>query len=168
MNDNSDSNKESEGRVEGTIKAVAGLAKEVPIYPDAIQPVAKETGKALETVGKAVNVALLPIKGLVWGADKIEAFVKTKVTAKLKNTPEENIQSPDLTVAGPALESLRYTGHNESLSDLYANLLATSMDSRTAEIAHPSFVEIIRNMNSDEARVIKYLIENNNQPIIDI
>ena len=35
---------DSEGNIEGTIKAVTGLVKEVPVYEDAIQPVAKETG----------------------------------------------------------------------------------------------------------------------------
>lgn len=168
MDDMNDSKNDSESRVEGTIKAVTGFVKAVPVYKDAIQPVAKEAGKALDTVGKAVNAALLPVKAFVWGIEKIENFVNTKVTEKLRNTPKENIQTPDPAVAGPALESLRYTGHKESLSDLYANLLATSMDSRTAENAHPGFVEIIRNMSSDEARVIKYLINNNHQPVISI
>jgi len=164
-----DDDENSEGAVKETIKAVTDLVKEVPVYEDAIQPVAKETGKALETVGKAVNAALIPVKGLVWGVEKIEKFVKTKVTGKLKNVPEENIQSPDPSVAGPALESLRYTGHKETLSDLYASLLATSMDSNTAKNAHPGFVEIIRNMSSDEAKIIKYLIAyDTGQPVINI
>lgn len=57
---------DTESNAEGTIKAVTGLVKEVSIYQDAIQPVAKETGKALGTVGRAVNAALLPIRALVW------------------------------------------------------------------------------------------------------
>ena len=168
MNEGDDNNTKAKGNVEGTINAVTDLVKEVPIYEDAIQPAAKEAGKALEIVGKAVNAALIPVKGLVWGVEKIEEFVKTKVSEKLRNTPEENIQTPDPAVAGPALESLRYVGHKESLSDLYASLLATSMDSRTAMNAHPGFVEIIRNMSSDEARIIKYLITNDHQPVISI
>ena len=146
----------AEGNVEGTIKAVTGLVKEVPVYEDAIQPVAKEAGKALQTVGRTVNAALLPVRGLVWGIEKIEEFVQTKVTKKLSNTPVENICPPDPAVAGPALESLRYTGHKESLSELYANLLASAMDKETAKTAHPGFVEIIRNMSADEARLLEY------------
>ena len=90
----------TEGNVEGTIKAVTGLVKEVPVYEDAIQPVAKEAGKALQTVGRTVNAALLPVRGLVWGVEKIEEFVQTKVTKKLSNTPVENICPPDPAVAG--------------------------------------------------------------------
>lgn len=159
---------ETESTVEGTIKAVTGLVEKVPVYQDAIQPLAKETGKALGTVGKTVNAALMPIRGLVWGMERIEEFVQTKVTKKLENVPPENIQSPDPAVAGPAIESLRFTGHKESLSDLYANLLATSMDSTTAKTAHPGFVEIIRNLSGDEAKILAYLVNVQVIPLIDI
>lgn len=39
----------------GTIKAIGNLVDKVPIYEDAVQPLAKETGKALGTAGKAVK-----------------------------------------------------------------------------------------------------------------
>ena len=159
---------ENESNIEGAINAVANLVKEVPVYEDAIQPIAKETGKALQTVGRAVNAALTPVKGLVWGIEKIEAFVNSKVTKKLENTPIENICAPDPAVAGPALESLRYTGHKETLSEMYANLLASAMDINTAKNAHPGFVEIIRNMSADEAKVLEYVLKNQVAPVINI
>lgn len=164
----SEEQKGEESTVEGTIKAVTGLIEKIPVYEDAFQPIAKETGKALGTVGKAVNAALSPLRGLVWGIEQIEGFVSNKVSEKLEKVPPENIQTPDPSVAGPALESLRFTGHKESLSELYANLLATSMDSETARNAHPGFVEIIRNLNSDEAKLLSYLLSVGPQPIIDI
>lgn len=159
---------DSEGNVEGTIKAVTGLVKEVPVYEDAIQPVAKEAGKALQTVGRTVNAALMPVRGLVWGIEQIEEFVQTKVSKKLAGIPVENICTPDPAVAGPALESLRYTGHKESLSELYANLLASAMDKETARTAHPGFVEIIRNMSSDEAKLLEHVIKVEVAPVVDI
>lgn len=159
---------ENESSVEGTINAVSGLVEKVPVYQDAIQPLAKETGKALGTVGKTVNAALMPIRGLVWGVEKIEAFVQSKVTRKLENIPPENIQTPDPSVAGPAIESLRFTGHKEELAELYANLLATSMDKNTAKTAHPGFVEIIRNLSGDEAKILSFLVKVEVAPIVDI
>jgi hypothetical protein len=167
MSDNQD-NELPDSKIEGAINAVTGLVKAVPVYEDALQPVAKETGKALQTVGKAVNTALLPIRGLVWGIEQIESFVHTKVAKKLEKIPVDNIQTPDPAVAGPALESLRYTGHKESLSELYANLLASSMDSETAINAHPGFVEIIRNLSADEAKVLTFIFSQKVTPLIDI
>jgi len=68
-------------------------------------------------------------------------------------TPPDQIVVPKPNVAGPALEALRYTWHEETLSDLYANLLAaSSMDKSTADGAHPAFVEIIRQLTPDEAK----------------
>jgi hypothetical protein len=71
-------------------------------------------------------------------------------------------------VAGPALESLRYVGHKESLSELYANLLASSMDAETAKNAHPGFVEIIRNLSADEAKVLTFLYKHRVAAVIDV
>ncbi len=150
---------ENGGMVKGTIEAATGLVKAVPIYEDAIQPVAKQVGKSLETVGKLVNVALAPVGLLVWGYDQCEGFIKTKVTDRLKNTPPEDIITPKPNVAGPAIEALRYTGHEESLSDMYANLLAAAMDKRTAAGAHPAFVEMIKQLTPDEAKLMSLFLE---------
>jgi hypothetical protein len=49
-----------------TAQAIAQVAKEVPIYPDLIQPAARELGKSLATLAKTVNIALVPVSVLVW------------------------------------------------------------------------------------------------------
>lgn len=159
---------EKESNVSATINAVSGLAKAIPLYQDALQPAAKELGKSLETVSKAVNVALAPVSALVWGYDKIKDFVDTDVSEKLQNVTEENIITPPAHIAGPALESLKYTGSVEELKELYANLLASSMDVVSTDGVHPSFVEIIKQLSSDEAKLLKYFIKVNQEPIIHI
>lgn len=157
---------EEEKKTRDVIDAVTGVVKAVPIYQDAAQPAAIEIGKGLQTLAKTVHVALAPVSILVWGYDEIKDFVSNKVTEKLRNIPEENIISPKPNVAGPALESLKYTGHDSSLSDLYANLLASSMDKTSASGAHPAFVEIIKQLTPDEAKLIKYLSEPTGFPLI--
>ena len=121
-----------ENKIRDMVDAVTGVAKAVPVYQDVVQPAAQEVGKALQTVAKTVHVVLAPVSALVWGYDQIKEFVSTKVAERLKNVPPENLVTPKPNVAGPSLEALRYTGHETSLSDLYANLLATAMDTSTA------------------------------------
>ncbi len=145
--------------IKATIDAVTGLAKAVPVYQDMAQPVAKELGKSLETLGRAINVALYPVSGLVWGFERIKDFLDAKLASNLKDVPPENIISPKPNVAGPAIEALRFTGHEESLSDMYANLLAAAMDKSTADGAHPAFVEVIKQLTPDEAKLIGYFLE---------
>lgn len=168
MADEVESQSKTEGNVEGTINATTGLVKAIPIYQDAIQPAAQEIGKALGTVAKTVNVALAPVSALIWGYDHIKDFVDNKVSEKLQNTPEENIITPPPHVAGPALESLKYTGNIEELRELYANLLASSMDTSTSQMAHPCFVEIIKQLSADEAKLLTAFIIPKEEPIISI
>lgn len=155
-------------KVRDVIDAVTGVAKALPIYQDIAQPAAQELGKGLHTVAKTVHIVLAPVSVLVWGYDQIKEFVSTKVADRLKNVPPENIITPKPNVACPALESLRYTGHESCLSDMYANLLAAAMDKSTADGAHPAFVEIIRQLTPDEAKLISLLVSAPRLPLLNI
>jgi len=157
-----------ESKIKNTAEAVKGIFEAVPVYQDGLQPAVKQIGIALETVAKTVNVALSPISILVWGYDQIRDFILVKVSENLKNTPIEDIQTPKPNIAGPAIEALRFTGQDEKLRELFSNLLATSMDSITSELAYPSFVEIIKQMTSDEARLVALFNENRPFPIINL
>jgi hypothetical protein len=146
-----------ENKTRDAFDAVTGLAKAVPIYQDVLQPAAQEIGKGLQTVAKTVHIALAPISVLVWGYDQIKDFINTKVSQKLENIPPQNIISPKPSIAVPTIEALRYTGNEPLLSDLYASLLASSMNIETTKNAHPSFVETIKQLTSDEAKILHHL-----------
>lgn len=161
----SDEKSTSTGNVVGV---VSDLVKAVPVYQDAVQPAARELGKGLETVAKAVNMALAPLSLLVWGYEKIRLFVEERVSEKLRDVPPDRIKPPSPHVAGPALEALKYTGHEESLRELYANLLASSIDSATAASAHPGFVDIIKSMSPDEAKMMRLFASQDTRPVIDV
>ncbi|MHB2246696.1 DUF4393 domain-containing protein [Pseudomonas fitomaticsae] len=150
---------EGSNSVKGAIEAATGLVKAIPIYDDMLQPAAKQIGKTLETVCKAVNLALAPVSGLVWGYEQFQTFIDTKVADRLKDIPAEEIITPKPNVAGPAIEALRYTGHETSLADMYANLLATAMNQKVASGAHPAFVEFIKQLTSDEAKLIRSFLD---------
>jgi hypothetical protein len=162
------SEEEKSDNIKSTIDAVTGLAKAIPVYEDAIQPAAKQLGQSLEVVAKSVNLALAPIKALVWGYDQIEDFISKRVSQKLKNVPKEDIVSPPPQVAGPAVESLKYAGHDTNLRELYANLLANAMDKKTTYKSHPGFVEVLRNFSSEEAVLIQAFTKRPQWPLIDI
>jgi hypothetical protein len=146
--------------------AATGLAK--PIYEDALQPATREVGKALATVAKTIHVALAPVSALVWGYEKIGDHLQARLTAKLAGTPPDQIVTPPANVAGPAIEAMRFTGEIAELRELYAALLASAMDSRTSNSAHPAFVEIIRQLTSDEAQILKHFEDGHSEPLIEI
>lgn len=150
----------SESEIKTTAETVKGIVEAVPVYQDGLQPAVQELGKGLQTVAKCVHVALAPVSALVWGYDQVKEFVSTRVAEKLKSIPPERIVPPPPNVAGPALEALKYTGYEDQLRDLYAQLLATAMDQSTSSNAHPAFVDMIKSMSPDEARIMRWMSSN--------
>jgi hypothetical protein len=157
-----------ENKIRDAADAIKGLVEAVPVYEDALQPAAREIGRALQTIAKTVHIVLAPVSALVWGYDKIKDFVSTAVAEKLSQIPIERLQTPAPNVACPLLEALRYTGHEETLRDMYANLLAASMDTQTAFEAHPSFVDIIKQISPDEARLLKIMAVPQALPLLEV
>ena len=147
-------------KLSNKITAVADLAKAVPIYEDAIKPAALETGKALGLVGRAVNVALMPLRGIVWSAERIEHWLADKVATKLSGIPPEHIVSPDIQIAGPTIEALKFTVDKPVLQEMFAGVMAGAMNKDTCEDIHPSFVEKIKNLSELDAILFSYIATN--------
>src|SRR5436190_6880170 len=106
------------------------------VYVDAVQPSARRIGTSL---AKAVDVALVPLDGVVWGLAKIRNWVVEEVGRKLEGLPPEEIVAPNPMIAGPILEALKYVGGEPELREMYANLLARAMTRSKVETAHPAF-----------------------------
>ena len=79
--------------------------------------------------------------------------VPDTVQQRLASIPPENIIEPKSEIAVPAIMANSYTS-SDDLRSLYANLLAKSMD-KTEWSAHPSYVEIIKQLSPDEALLLK-------------
>jgi hypothetical protein len=124
------------------------------VYADAAQPSVKEIGNVL---GRSVRVLLAPLRGFLWGWEQIEQILIEGLEKRLKSRPEENMKTPDPEIAVPLIQTLSYTAQNETLREMYLNLLANSMDKSQDKNVHPSFVEIIRQMNTLDARLFEVL-----------
>jgi hypothetical protein len=66
------------------------------------------------------------------------------------------------------MDALQYCGMEASVRELFANLLASSMDARKSKSVHPSFVEILRQLAPAEARIISFLAANRMFPAISL
>jgi Abortive infection alpha len=124
------------------------------VYQDAIQPVAKQIGRSLETLGGVINVALSPVALMVHGYELIQEKLKQKLEDKLRDVPKEKIVSPPLPVVGPLLENYRFVHDQAELAELYENLLAGAMKEDTVRQAHPAFVHVISQLCPDEAKLL--------------
>lgn len=168
--ENPASNEPLSSKTKDVLEAATGLVKACPpVYTDGLQPAVKEVGKALSTVGKAVNVALAPVALSIWGYEKIQHFLENKVAEKLEGVSCERIVSPAPNIVGPAIEGLKYCAHEESLREMFANLIANSLDQDTIDKVHPSFVTIIQSLSASEAKLLQRFTETMaSYPVVDI
>lgn len=141
--------------VQDQIKAMADAAKTAK---DVLPQTTVQTDGALATlVGWFNNVVLYPVKKAnITYRYKLECF-EDDLYRKATQIPKQYQHKPSLTIAGPALEALKYTYDEEKLREMYINLLASSMDSRKETVVHPSYVQIIQQMDSFDAELFKLL-----------
>lgn len=133
-------------------KAVA-----VETYKDTLHPALQAAGSIIALPLQAVDAALSKPK--LWVAEKQFNYERTKklLAEKLQNVPPENITPPENYVAIPALQQISYCFDSDELRDMYANLLAASMQKDKKWGVHPAFIDIIKQLTPDEAKLLKSL-----------
>lgn len=82
------------------------------------------------------------------------------VTEKLQRVPPECIVPPTARITIPALQNASITGEQD-VRELYANLLVNSMNTVVKNGIHPGFVEIIKQLSPDEAKILRYMSTHN-------
>lgn len=138
----------------------------IEVYGDLLKPGVKEVGKAIGTILGLGNTLLMPI---ALKNEKSKITIQNNLNRfrnKLEKIPEENIQSVVPEIGVPVLEKLMYVS-DETLVELYTELLTNASNKETCESTHPSFVNIINNLSPKEAKILK-LIDNDVKGIIDI
>ena len=86
-----------------------------------------------------------------------------ELTDKILEIPKENIQEPKESIIGPALEASKYYFEEEEIRKMFANLIASSMDSTYNGLVQHSFVEIIKQLSPYDAKLF-----NNLEDIFDL
>lgn len=144
------------------------VAKEIAkdVYDDAGKSVIKPTGELLGLLARAIRAALSPIEKWVLQKEYNVAATKKILEEKLKDIPPELIEAPEPHIAVPALQYISYCMDNEELREMYANLLANSMNKVVRNGVHPGFVEIIKQLSPDEAKILRYFSAHESVPTI--
>lgn len=149
-------------------KTLVSIAKDSPETKEA----AKNVAVTLKTVTGTLKRAVFPLAVLNYAYDKAEVYFKEKfqadITAITADIPIEKIVDPKPSLAGPALQGIAYSIDEEQLRDMYLHLLASAMNSDTAEAAHPSYVETIKQLTSAEASLLKIFLRNPKSPIAEL
>ena len=141
--------------IEGASQVATEVAKDV--YQDVAHPGLQSTGEVLGLIPRAVNAALVPFREWIEKREYRLSVTKKLLEKKLEKVAPEEIVPPEMHIAIPALQAIGYSMDNDEIRDMYANLLASSMQKRVKNDVLPAYTEFIKQLSPDEARILRYI-----------
>lgn len=93
-------------------------------------------------------------------ADVLNHYLGTfrqKYRERLESIPVENRQPPDFRIGCGVLKEVAYAADEPDLQKMFAELLATASDDRSAEEAHPAFANIINQLTATDAKILRLI-----------
>lgn len=146
-----------------------GLPSLIDSVSNKLPETTNEADKLISGVLKFLNIFVAPFRVVGEVVDTKLTLFEKNVLSKAQKIPEEHLKNEtDISIIGPTSDVLKYACLKDHLREMFENLVVSSIDSR--EIVFPSFVDIVRQMNEDEAKLLKYLCENNIEsfPIVEL
>ncbi|MCX9005717.1 DUF4393 domain-containing protein [Citrobacter portucalensis] len=141
----------------------------VPVYEDALSPFAKELSKGLVSITRMVNLGVFLVE------DSVNAVTSVlRMTAEnLALLPPKQISFDRPRVALQALNEAKFAINEDEIQRLFSNLISASLDKETSKLAHPAYIEIIKQLQPDEAKILRFMFNKENHrkghaPTIDI
>ncbi|MCU4969270.1 DUF4393 domain-containing protein [Bacillus toyonensis] len=145
---------------------------EINIIPkfldEAVTPLAQRAGNTLSSIWTIAfgGIDIYAEKAQLKRVHALNQF-KQELEQAVSSIPEENIVEPPLHIVGPSLEASKYYFENDELRTMFAKLIAASINKETISNAHPSFVEIIKQLSPLDAINLKLFKDNNRHPIVN-
>jgi hypothetical protein len=140
------------------------------LYKDVASPSIQPIGTMLSYLPRTIRLAFTRWEKWIINGEESLKLTGELLRERVQNIPDEKLCEPEPYVAIPAIQQLSYCENSDILRELYANLLASSMNIDTKWTVHPSFVDIIKQLNPDEAKLLKSLTPATiiNHPLIDV
>lgn len=135
----------------GKVKVPAEISKA------ALEPPAKEIGQGF---GNLFNLIFAPLEKARIKKDHEIMMFKKELEKNIDLIPAENLVEAPLNIVGPSLEAAKFYIEDNEIRNMFAKLIASSMDVTQQTSTHPSFVEIIKQMSPFDAMILKYLYNN--------
>lgn len=94
-----------------------------------------------------------------WIANKEYSLAETEklLAQKLDHVRENKIVTPEAYVAVKAIQAISYIMNSEELRNLYADLLAKSMNSDTKDEVHSGILETIKQLSPEDAMLFQHI-----------
>lgn len=139
-------------------------------YKDLLSPSVKPIGAMLSLLPRTIRLALGKWEKWIVNGEESLQLTAQALRVKVEKIPEEKQCEPEPYVAVPAIQQIAYCYDSEVLRDMYANLLASSMNTDKKWTVHPSFVDVIKHITPDEAKLLRILPRSSKSylPLVDL
>ncbi|HXN59898.1 MAG TPA: DUF4393 domain-containing protein [Acidimicrobiales bacterium] len=160
-----DAAEEALGSDEAEKRQLLELSKDSPAMQAAADAYAQRVA-----VKQAILLKLYRPLGALLGIRRayFEDQFALDLAEKVSEIPEEHIATPPSSIALPAMQGLAFSLDEPDLKEMYLKLLAAASDDRRPYDAHPSFAQIIRELSSREAKLLRWCLSTVQQPIARI
>lgn len=91
--------------------------------------------------------------------------LKDELEKKEQKIPPSEKKEADFQIAGQALQIVRFCIEYDAIREFFENLIIASVDKRKEEYVHPSFVQIVSQLDSYDAKVLSDIYSKDKLPI---
>jgi len=134
-----------------------------------LAPAARALARRVEIKQQILLKIWQPLGRLVGVSQQyFEEDFADELSRRMSSVPEEHVITPRMSIAGPTIQGISYTVEETELRAMYLNLLATASDERCHNDAHPSFAEVIRQLNVAEAELLPRILRDGQVPIAQL
>lgn len=93
---------------------------------------------------------------------------KESIAEGINSIPSDKRQKPKLNIVGPAIEASKFYIEEKILRDMFAEIVIASVDSSKSGMVHESFVEIVKQLSTTDAKHISQISKADYNPIISL
>ncbi len=144
---------------------------DLPNVPSSVDNAVKNlTDTPTKNVGQTLgDLWYLVFGGITHAADKrrmkyaadLEKFHK-ELTESVDKIPDEKKVEPSIQITAQALENSKYCISSESLRNMFTKLISGTMNKDFESLVHPSFPEMIKQMDENDAHILMELKRKSN------
>jgi Abortive infection alpha len=145
-------------RVRSATRAIRALM----VIPGRDLAVGAELGGGLQALAQ---LALAPLRHVPDVAARVPGTLRD-LGERVSAIPGGQRRAPAVAFAAQAL--LASVRNDATMRERYLNLLAASMDGTRADRVHPGFLDVLRQLTSDEARIISLFQHDGPYPIVSV
>lgn len=147
---------------------------DLPDIPDSVDNALKNlTDQPTQNAGQTFgDIWYLVFGGISHAADKkrmkyahdLEAY-RQELDQAINSIPEDKKLEPSIQITARALENSKYCVSSETLRGMFTQLISGTMNSDIEPLTHPSFSEIINQMDENDAHLLMELKRKGHVPI---